>query len=392
MTIDEAALRQALVGKLIQQGCIRSEPVREAFFNVPRHVFVPGVPLETAYSEEAIVTRRGTDGLPSSSSSMPAIMAVMIEQLDVHPRQRVLEIGEGTGYNAAILARLVGPEGQVTTVDIDEDIVQDANENLLRAGYPQVHGVAGDGWLGVREDAPFDRIEVTVGLWDLSPYWVEQLREGGTMVVPLWLRAGVQASIAFRKDNNSLTSVSVEPCGFMRLRGPHRGPESYVTLETWEAGLDHAEPSSLDVLRELLQENPRSEPAPDLPKGWAVRLWLALSEPKAITMVDRENWRRGAWGVFDPESKSLALIVDDVLQTYGSESARATFLKRVKGAEPQDIRKLSVRAHPSSVTTQPHGAGWVFVRPNFTFVVDDGTGDANLTPGLVAGVDGIVAL
>lgn len=97
----------------------------------------------------------------------------MIEQLDVQIGHRVLEIGAGTGYNAALLAWLAGSSGRVTTIDVDEDIVQEARDNLRRAGFSEVHVVAGDGWLGLPTDAPFDRIEATVGVWDLSPHWVD---------------------------------------------------------------------------------------------------------------------------------------------------------------------------------------------------------------------------
>ncbi|MDQ7828157.1 MAG: DUF309 domain-containing protein [Armatimonadota bacterium] len=172
-----------LVATLREQGYVRSPRVEQAFRSVPRHLFLPHVAMEVAYSEEAVVTRRDPSGMPISSSSMPAIMAAMLEQLDVRPGHRVLEIGAGTGYNAALLAALAGPTGRVTTVDLDEDIVQEARAHLADAGFA-AQVVCRDGWLGVEEDAPFDRIVATVGVWDLSPHWVEQLREGGVLVIP----------------------------------------------------------------------------------------------------------------------------------------------------------------------------------------------------------------
>jgi protein-L-isoaspartate(D-aspartate) O-methyltransferase len=108
----------------------------------------------------------------------------MLEQADLHPGMRVLEIGSG-GYNAALIAELVGTEGAVTTVDIDPDVVDRARRYLEAAGYSQVTVVLADTANGVPERAPFDRIIVTAGVWDLPSAWADQLAVGGRLVVPL---------------------------------------------------------------------------------------------------------------------------------------------------------------------------------------------------------------
>src|SRR5687768_1419512 len=130
---NAASLRDALVDGLVREGSIRSPAVEAAFRAVPRECFLPGVPLGRVYRDEAIVTHE-QDGVPISSSSQPAIMAIMLEQLAVEPGHRVLEIGAGTGYNAALLAQLVGPRGRVVTLDLDEPIVAEARANLAAAG------------------------------------------------------------------------------------------------------------------------------------------------------------------------------------------------------------------------------------------------------------------
>src|SRR5207245_8733647 len=109
-TDDPEALRAALVETLRSKGCLRSPAIADAFATVPRHLFVPEVSVGEAYRDRWIATKRLADGEVVSSSSQPEIMAVMLEQLDVRPGQRVLEIGAGTGYNAALLAHLVGPK------------------------------------------------------------------------------------------------------------------------------------------------------------------------------------------------------------------------------------------------------------------------------------------
>lgn len=156
-----AALRARLVETLRARGALHSPAVLEAFARVPRHVFVPEVPVEEAYRDRWIATRRTPDGEVISSSSQPEIMAIMLEQLEVRPGQRVLEIGAGTGYHAALLAHLAGPTGTVTTVDLDPDLADGARRHLAAAGVPGVRVVCGDGWEGWAEGGPWDRIVLT---------------------------------------------------------------------------------------------------------------------------------------------------------------------------------------------------------------------------------------
>ena len=127
-------LNARLIETLLSDGSLKSPQVEAAFRSVLRHHFLPGMPLEEVYRAQAVVTRRGPDGAPTSSSSDPKIMARMLEQLDVRPGHRVLEIGAATGYNAALLSHLSGAAGAVTTVDIDPTLTATAVENLRRAG------------------------------------------------------------------------------------------------------------------------------------------------------------------------------------------------------------------------------------------------------------------
>jgi protein-L-isoaspartate(D-aspartate) O-methyltransferase len=208
---------------------IHTPAVEAAFRAVPRHLFLPAVALDTVYADEAIPTKR-LGGKTVSSSSQPAIMAIMLEQLDVHRGHRVLEIGAGTGYNAALMAHIVGDRGHVVTVDIDDDLVADAREQLAAAGFERVHVVCSDGGLGYPAGAPYDRIILTVGAWDIAPAWQEQLKPDGRLVLPLIIRGNVQESVAFEHAGGHLASVSVHACGFVPLRGTHAGPQTTVKL------------------------------------------------------------------------------------------------------------------------------------------------------------------
>jgi protein-L-isoaspartate(D-aspartate) O-methyltransferase len=134
---------------------------------VPRHLFLPGVDLKTAYAPKPVVTKRADNGTAVSSASSPNLVAEMLEQLDVQPGHRVLEIGAATGINAALLAELVGPTGRVVIIELDDDLAGGARAGLAAAGYPQVEVICGDGALGDPARAPYNRIIVTAGAWVL---------------------------------------------------------------------------------------------------------------------------------------------------------------------------------------------------------------------------------
>ncbi|BCX05612.1 MAG: hypothetical protein KatS3mg053_3550 [Candidatus Roseilinea sp.] len=213
-------LRNAMVNRLVRAGRVRDAGIEAAFRATPRHRFVPTVPLHRAYADEAIVTKQA-EGQPVSSISQPAMIAIMLEQLALQPGQRVLEIGAGTGYTAALMAHIVGERGHVVTMDIDADLVAGAQAHLAAVGCAErVQVICGDGAVGWPPGAPYDRIILAVGATDIAPAWREQLVPGGRIVLPLDLRNnGVQFSIAFDSTDACLVGRTFQPCGFIRLRG-----------------------------------------------------------------------------------------------------------------------------------------------------------------------------
>ena len=131
-------------------------------------------------SDDALTTRIKDGRWPSSSSSAPGVMARMIAALNLKPGMKVLEIGTGTGFNAACLAAL---GAEVVSIEVQEDVADQARVHLERAGYPDVKVINGDGALGVPESAPFDRVIATAAIHTVPYPWVEQA-EGGRLVIP----------------------------------------------------------------------------------------------------------------------------------------------------------------------------------------------------------------
>ncbi len=225
---DPTQLHRGLIDHLKKVGHLVSPQIEAAFRAVPRHLFLSHLPLEEVYRDQAITTKV-LAGQFVSSSSQPSIMAIMFEQLQVQPGQRVLEIGAGPGYNAALLAHLVGPTGQVVTIDIDDDIVKQAQINLQQAGYGQVRVILADGALGYGDFAPYDRIILTVSAGDIAPAWLEQLASNGRLLLPLGLY-GPQVSVAFDWEGDHLVSVSLRGCGFVSLRGSLSEKSRFIQL------------------------------------------------------------------------------------------------------------------------------------------------------------------
>lgn len=226
-----AQLRDALVNRLLATGMITSPSVEAAFRAVPRHLFVPaGTPLEEVYDlDRSVVTKRDERGVHQSSVSAAYIQARMIEQAGVHAGMRVLEVGSG-GYNAALLAEVVGPAGEVVSVDIDREITERAIVLLDRAGYSgRVWVMVADAEHGVPGAGVFDRILVTAGAWDIPPALLEHLAGDGVIVVPLRMN-GVTRTIAFRRDGDHLESTSSEVAGFVPIQGDGARPEHILHL------------------------------------------------------------------------------------------------------------------------------------------------------------------
>ncbi|MGW4799130.1 methyltransferase domain-containing protein [Nonomuraea sp. NPDC004297] len=380
--------RQAMVARLEAAQDVAA-PVAAAMLAVPRHLFVPGVEPEAAYRDEPIVTKRDAEGRPISSSSQPAIMATMLGQLGVRPGHRVLEIGAGTGYNAALLARLAGPGGRVVSLDLDADIVQRAREHLSTAGAGGVEVRCLDGAGGCPELAPYDRLIATVGVWDLAPAWLAQLAPGGRLVVPLDLR-GVQVSVAMERDGGRWVSRSVRPCGFMRMRGPFAGPETVTVLRRDpEALLMLPEPRELGELHDAaaLDAAPteitvrREEPAPPFAAVTGLALWLALHEPRWCG-VSGDFGRGPVYTAGLAEPGGVAVLQADgslTVRGHGAAGARlaaelAAHVRAWDEAGRPEASTLRIEAHPNTpnapnLPDDPAAGGRVVIRKRHTTLV-----------------------
>jgi len=415
--IDDASLaerRERLVAEVLQTSGIRDGRIAAALRDVPRHLFLPHLPPEEAYLDDAIVTKRDAEGQPISSSSQPAIMAIMLDQLVLTPGQRVLEIGAGTGYNAALMQHIVGPSGAVVSVDIEADLAEAAREHLASAGYPEVTVVAADGAEGYPPGAPYDRVIATVGVSDLAPAWLHQAGPGARIVVPLDVR-GSQLAVAFGRAGSGghWVSRSIAPCGFMRMRGSLAGPERTVVLQPGLSlmlpdGLTLADGRQVDgaALAGFFDGPPAGFATgvrtSSMQVFWGLGLWLATGDRRSCGVAEERPEQDGAGrlpraplrgggvlataGIVD--SGGIAVLAADqpqpgqlVLEVagfgpHGSElgAALAAHVRAWDQAGQPGAARLHVDAYPRSSPGEPAltGDALLIERPATRFMVYHG--------------------
>ncbi|WP_393101691.1 methyltransferase, FxLD system [Streptomyces sp. LN325] len=239
-------LRNVLVDE-IRQHTHLTDVVERVMRTVPREAFLPGIALTDAYADQAVSIKDNPLGgpLPLSCASVPSVVGMMLSQLDVQRGNDILEIGAGTGYNAALLAELTGDSGHVTSIDIDSDVALHARTMLDRAGYGLVHVMERDGLVGAPENAPYDRMLAAVGLWDVPAAWWEQLDDGGRLVLPLRWR-GQTRSVALIRHGDTLVSEGMELCGFVPIIG--QDGEKTTTLDAADTiRIIHDEDQAVDA-------------------------------------------------------------------------------------------------------------------------------------------------
>jgi protein-L-isoaspartate(D-aspartate) O-methyltransferase len=210
------AQRAAMVQEQLRPRDITAAPVLDVMGRVPRHLFVPEAQRAAAYADHPLPIGY------EQTISQPYIVAFMTQALDLRPTDKVLEIGTGSGYQAAILGELAG---QVYTIEIVAPLAASARALLASLGYRNVHVRAGNGYLGWPEQAPFDRIMVTAAPDEVPPALIAQLKEGGIMAIPV--AGGVfQELRILRKTAKGMETITTLPVRFVPMTGKPKSPDS----------------------------------------------------------------------------------------------------------------------------------------------------------------------
>jgi protein-L-isoaspartate(D-aspartate) O-methyltransferase len=205
--------RRDLVRRLRAHGLLHDPRVIEAMGKVPRHLFIPGNVRALAYIDRPLEIGEG------QTISAPHMVAIMVEALDLRPGMKVLEVGGGSGYHAAVLAEMIGPNGKVYSVERIEALALTERHNIEEAGYADlVEVIVGDGSNGLPEHAPYDRISVAAAAPKVPEPLLQQLVDGGSLIVPVGEK-GQQDLIMVHRIGNTFDVSDLGPVIFVPLIG-----------------------------------------------------------------------------------------------------------------------------------------------------------------------------
>ncbi|MEV6672900.1 methyltransferase, FxLD system [Streptomyces sp. NPDC051162] len=331
---DAEPLRNALVDQIKAAGHARTPAVEAALRAVPRHLFVPDASLEAAYADTPVNIKYDTDGTSISCASQPGIVALMLDQLDAQPGERILELGAGTGYNAALLGHLVGEKGHVTTLDVDNDLVEGARAHLTAAGVTNVEAITRDGALGHTDGAPFDRIIATVGAHGIPHAWLDQLTPTGRLLAPQRLKGSVSRSIAYEQRDGRWVSVSSQMNTFMPLRRGIADDDRRVIPLSADGTVRLQAPAVEDIDADALAavlEQPRTE-------EWTGVTVRAGESPEWMELYVSCTLPSGLIRMLFPQEAKGTLLAED---PYPSATAAVD-----KGAVTYLARRLSGQTTP----------------------------------------------
>ena len=209
---DYRELLEELLKETIEKRGIRDTRVLSALRSVPRHLFIPGGDLVLAYSDHPVPIGYG------QTISQPYMVAYMLQELEVEPEHRVLEIGTGSGYNAALLSKLAK---EVYTVEYIPELAERAKKVLKDLGIENVHVFVGDGSSGLLEYAPYDRIIVTCSAPEIPETLVSQLKEDGILLIPVNEGYYDMLKKVIKHRDGKLEIYDLMPCAFVPMRGKH---------------------------------------------------------------------------------------------------------------------------------------------------------------------------
>jgi len=325
-----------------------SEATVRAFLATPRHLFVRHYReraskewrdvnasnltehLATLYADNPLTLFGDDDNNVPSTISQPSFVLRMLDLLQVRPGHAVLELGAGSGWNAALIGRLVGPSGRVVTLEIIPEVAARAAATIAELDITNVHVVSADGGDGYAERAPYDRIIFTAGTYDLPRPLYDQIRPGGLMLVVIKDAGGGDNLFLLEKVDDHFESRYAMPCGFVQLTGKYKvdtlDPGPVEALPQWSALKE------MEVGRRAFWWGGKG-------REWfmwqtaGIRSFLGVTEPSfrvfKTAKTDGAAREHHYWGLWDADSASLVLARNDELISYGNAKATERLLRLI---------------------------------------------------------------
>lgn len=328
-----------------------SEATAQAFLATPRHFFVKRYReggsrtwhevtaknlrehLSAIYADHPL-TLFGEENLDRTLStiSQPSFVLRMLDMLQLQPGHKVFELGAGSGWNAALMGRLVGSEGHVCSVEILTELAAATQQTIVSMGFQNVSIITGEGGEGYSLGAPYDRAVFTAGSYDIPRAFYGQIKEQGLLLIGLKTQGGGDNLFLFRKVEDHFESIDAMPCGWLQLRGKYQiddlAPLPVEALPIWT-----------ELQDKVVARIPfwwGGTAASDA-FGWRtlpIRTFLAITEPlfrafKVETSAEQPREEQ-YFGLWDPDQRSLVLAKSDVLIAYGNRAALDRLLHHVR--------------------------------------------------------------
>ena len=296
----------------------------------------------------------------------------MLDLLQLQPGQSVFELGAGSGWNAALLGQLVGPDGHVYSTEIIPEVAAMATKTLERLRINNVHVVAADGGEGYRPGAPYDRAIYTAGTYDLSRHFYDQIKDGGLLLLVIKNEGGGDTLVLLRKVGDHFESLKAMPCAFVQLRGKYQ--------------LDHLEPVTVDTLPEWAEL--QNKEVVRMPFWWGgegvesflwrtlgIRSFLGITEPRFRTFktakTDPPSQEEHYFGLWDHVQGSLVLAKEDWLIGYGTTAAMDRLIQRIRQwveLGMPSAASFALQIYPAEATVIPKQNQWLVQRNESQFL------------------------
>jgi protein-L-isoaspartate(D-aspartate) O-methyltransferase len=367
-----------------------SEATAKAFLATPRHRFITryrdwgtrhwhdvhagnlSQHLAAIYADHAMILAGDDDDDVPSTISQPSFVLRILDLLQLKPGHKVFELGTGSGWNAALMGRLVGAHGHVYSVEIIPAMAQAAVDALAALGITNVDVIVGDGGEGYAPGAPYDRAIFTAGTCDLPRAFHKQIKEGGLLVAVLKSAGGGDHVFLMRKTPEYFASVDAMPCGFVQLRGRYRvshlDPVPVEALPEWEDLRDR------EVSRTHFWWGGKGKEQA-MWRTLGIRSFLGITEPAfrsfKVPKSDAQPREEQYFGLWLPEEGSLVLAKDDLLIAYGTIAARERLLQRVRqwvDLGMPTAASFALRIFPSDAAVTCGKDEWLVKHPESQFL------------------------
>lgn len=360
------------------------QPSRQHNKQVSAYAALPGVislnddnlaeHMATLYSDRPLILYGDDDANIPSTISQPSAVLRMLDLLQLSPGNKVFELGAGSGWNAALMGQIVGPDGEVTSLEIIPELAKQAAETVASLGIANVQIIEGDGGNGFPDAAPYDRAIFTAGAFDLPRHFHEQIREGGLLLVVVKTGGGGDNLFLLRKSGDHFESIESMPCAFVQVTGKYQFEDlEPMTLE--KAIPEWSELQNQEVSRRRFWWGGKG-PQMAVFATMGIRSFLGIAEPtfrvfKTVKDAGQNKSEQLFFGLWDAKERSLVVAKDDWLVAYGNSRAEGRLLEVLDtwiSLGMPSAACLDLKVYPLDVSLDTGHQQWIVKRKDSQFL------------------------